>query len=161
MSLQICITKQQVSVWCHTSYIRIFFFKRFTFMCILCDFLCVYTHMSAGASIDQKRVLDPLVLELQVERNHVTWVQGQNLGLLEGQQALLINPRALSLAHINSSSLWCVTHSSRPSFGFHHSVFVTWTTLVFSRLLSVSVSVFSHLSTCWPCSALQECLSSL
>lgn len=78
-----------------------------------------------------------------------------------GRVAGTVKPWALFLAHINSSSLWCVTHSSKPSFGSHHSVLVTWTTLVFSRLLSVSVSVFSHLFTCWPCSALQECLSSL
>lgn len=90
MSLQTCITRNSLSMVTYQLHSD-FFFKRFTFMCILCDFLCVYTHMSAGASIDQKRVLDPLVLELQVERNHVTWVQGQNLGLLEGQQALL-NP---------------------------------------------------------------------
>lgn len=42
--------------------------------------MCVFVqHIHAGAHRIQKRVLDPLELELQAVVSHVTWVQGTKL----------------------------------------------------------------------------------
>ena len=101
-------------------------------------YICVgCVHVSVGAFRSQKRVLDPLELELQVLRSYLVWVLGLNSTLWKGRKVSQL------LSYLSRPFLWfsAAVLMAYISYGVFTYLYILWGIYILVSLWGIYILV--------------------